>query len=460
MKNGFDVAVIGGGPGGYVAAIKASQLGGSVVLFEKDAVGGTCLNRGCIPTKTYVKTAEYIKHIKNARARGIQIEVSQLGVNMVDVVANKNEVVKKLTTGVAGLLDSNQVKVIKGTAVLTKDGKVLCAGQSYEAKNIILAGGSKPRFLDIPGIESQGVLTSDTLLDLEEVPKSLVIIGGGVIGCEFATAFAAFGSEVTIIEFTDQLVKPMGKDIYKYLRKAIKTQGIKTVLNTAVESIERSEAGMLVVKTSDQKTITADKVLVATGRSADLECLGERSDEIAMDKTFVAVDCEMRTSIPNVFCIGDMNGQLQLAHAASKMGEIAAVNAMGGNEKVDLRYIANCLYTLPEAATVGLTEEAAKKEHDIAVGSFSLQANGRALASGETDGFIKVIIEKKYGEILGVQMVAPVAAEMISEAALCMSMEITAHEVAATVHPHPAYSEAFMEACADALGKCIHLPRK
>ncbi len=460
MKNGFDVAVIGGGPGGYVAAIKASQLGGSVVLFEKDAVGGTCLNRGCIPTKTYVKTAEYIKHIKNARARGIQIEVSQLGVNMVDVVANKNEVVKKLTTGVAGLLESNQVKVIKGTAVLTKDGKVFCDGQSYEANNIILAGGSKPRLLNIPGIESQGVLTSDTLLDLEEVPKSLAIIGGGVIGCEFATAFAAFGSEVTIIEFTDQLVKPMGKDIYKYLRKAIKTQGIKTVLNTAVESIERSEAGMLIVKTSDQKTITADKVLLATGRSADLECLGERSDEIVMDKTFVSVECEMRTSIPNVFCIGDMNGQLQLAHAASKMGEIAAVNAMGGNEKVDLRYIANCLYTLPEAATVGLTEEAAKKEHDIAVGSFSLQANGRALASGETDGFIKVIIDKKYGEILGVQMVAPVAAEMISEAALCMSMEITAHEVSATVHPHPTYSEAFMEACADALGKCIHLPRK
>ncbi|UYO63451.1 dihydrolipoyl dehydrogenase [Acetobacterium wieringae] len=460
MKNGFDVAVIGGGPGGYVAAIKASQLGGSVILFEKDAVGGTCLNRGCIPTKTYVKTAEYIKHIKNARVRGVHFEVSQFGVNMVDVVANKNEVVKKLTTGVAGLLDSNQVKVIKGTAVLTKDGKVFCDGQSYEAKNIILAGGSKPRVLDIPGIENQGVLTSDTLLDLEEVPKSLVIIGGGVIGCEFATAFAAFGSEVTIIEFTDQLVKPMGKDIYKYLRKAIKTQGIKTVLNTAVESIERSETGMLVVNTSDQKTITADKVLMATGRIADLECLGERSDEIAMDKTFVSVDCEMRTSIPNVFCIGDMNGQMQLAHAASKMGEVAAVNAMGGNEKVDLRYIANCLYTLPEAATVGLTEEVAKKEHDIAVGSFSLQANGRALASGETDGFIKVIIDKKYGEILGVQMVAPVAAEMISEAALCMSMEITAHEVAATVHPHPTYSEAFMEACADALGKCIHLPRK
>lgn len=460
MKNGFDVAVIGGGPGGYVAAIKASQLGGSVVLFEKDAVGGTCLNRGCIPTKTYVKTAEYIKHIKYAHSRGIRIDVSQLGVNMVDVVANKNEVVKKLTTGVAGLLDSNQVKVIKGTAALTKDGKVFCDGQRYEAKNIILAGGSKPRVLDIPGIKSQGVLTSDTLLDLEEIPKSLVIIGGGVIGCEFATAFAAFGSEVTIVEFTDQLVKPMGKDIYKYLRKAIKAQGIKTVLNTAVESIEQSEAGMFMVKTSDQKTITADKVLVATGRSADLECLGERSNEIAMDGTFVLVDCEMRTSIPNVFCIGDMNGQMQLAHAASKMGETAAVNAMGGNEKVDLRYIANCLYTLPEAATVGLTEEAAKKEHDIAVGTFSLNANGRALASGETDGFVKVIIEKKYGEILGVQMVTPVAAEMISEAALCMTMEITAHEVAAMVHPHPTYCEAFMEACADALGKCIHLPRK
>lgn len=220
MNTGFDVAVIGGGPGGYVAAIKAAQLGGKVILFEKDTVGGTCLNRGCIPTKTYIKTAEYIKHIKNARPRGIDLDAGQVKINMADVVANKNEVVKKLTNGVAGLLDSNGVQVVKGKAVLSKERKIICKGNTYEAKSIILAGGSKPRMLEIPGINSPGVLTSDAILDLQDIPQSLVIIGGGVIGCEFATAFTAFGSEVTIVEFTDQLVKPMGKDIYQYLKKA------------------------------------------------------------------------------------------------------------------------------------------------------------------------------------------------------------------------------------------------
>lgn len=460
MKKGFDIAVIGGGPGGYVAAIKAAQLGAKVVLFEKDTVGGTCLNRGCIPTKTYVKTAEYIKHIKHAHNRGIRIDTSTLEVDMPAIVAQKDQVVKKLTTGVAGLLESYGVTVIKGMASLTKERQISCDGTLYDAKKIILAGGSKPAIPGISGIDDTDVLTSNEILDLKEIPKRLVIIGGGVIGCEIATAFAAFGSEVTIVEAADQLVANMGKDIYKHFKKSIKEQGIKTLLKVAVASIYRNESGNLIVKMSDQKTLEADKVLIATGRCAELECLGEMSNDFKMNLKYVAVDEQMRTSIANIYCVGDMNGQGNLAHTAFKMGESAAMNAMGGNERVDLRYIPNCLYTLPEAALVGLTEEAAKKEYDISVGSFSFSANGRALGSSEAEGFVKVIIDKQYGEILGVQILGAAATEMIGEATMCMSMEITAHEVADTIHPHPTYSEAFMEACADALGKCIHLPKK
>ncbi|AFA49674.1 dihydrolipoyl dehydrogenase [Acetobacterium woodii] len=460
MKNGFEIAVIGGGPGGYVAAIKAAQLGAKVVLFEKDTVGGTCLNRGCIPTKTYVKTAEYIKHLKHAEHRGIHIDTSTLAVDLPAIVAQKDEVVKKLTSGVAGLLESYGVTVIKGLASLTKERRISCAGEIYDVPKIILAGGSKPALPGIPGIADSDVLTSNEILDLKEIPKRLVIIGGGVIGCEIATAFAAFGSEVTIVEAANQLVVSMGKDIYKHFRKSIKAQGIKTLLKVAVAAIDRDENGHLIVKTADQKTLAADKVLIATGRCAELACLGEMRDDFEMVRNYVAVDEQMRTSIANIYCVGDMNGQGNLAHTAFKMGESAAINALGGNECVDLRFIPNCLYTLPEAASVGLTEETAKKDYDIAVGSFSFSANGRALGSSETEGFVKVIIDKQYGEILGVQILGAAATEMISEATMCMSMEITAHEVADTIHPHPTYSEAFMEACADALGKCIHLPKK
>lgn len=460
MSETYDVGVIGGGPGGYVAAIKAAQLGGSVILFEKDTVGGTCLNRGCIPTKTYVKTAEYMHHIKNADKRGILIDPSKLGVDMVKVVDHKNQVVKKLTGGIAGLLDSHGIVRIKGTGTLTKEKKILCEGRTYHVNHIILAGGSKPVIPPIPGADNPRILVSDSILDLDQIPKTLVIIGGGIIGCEFATAFAAFGSHVSIIELADQLVPNMGKDIHKYLQKSLKAMGVKMLLKTSVQEIKEIPSGNLIMKTSDKKEIEADSILIATGRCADLESLGDLKEVINTEKGYVSVRDSMETNSPDIYCVGDMNGQSQLAHAAFKMGEVAAINAMGGNEKVDLRFVPKCLYTLPEAAVVGLSLEECEKEYDVAIGNFSFMANGRALASGETEGFVKVMIDRKYGEILGVQIVGATATEMISEAASLMAMEITAHEVANIIHPHPTYSEAFMEACADALGKCIHLPKK
>ena len=463
----YDVAVIGGGPAGYVAAIKAAQLGSSVVVFEKDTVGGTCLNRGCIPTKTYLKTAEYIHHIQSASKRGIKLASAKFEVDMTEVVAGKNGVVKKLTSGVAGLLKANSVESVKGTASLTSDGKVLCDGTVYNARKIILCGGSKAGLIPIPGIDGNpNVLTSDGILNLDKLPKHLAVIGGGVIGCELATAFRAFGSEVTIIELMDRLVPSMDAEISTSLKKSLESQGVRVLLSHKVSKVD----GGSIHLDGEAKPIKADKILLSIGRSADLECLGEMSGRIKVERGNVCVDALMRTNIPDIYAAGDITGLSMLAHAAFKMGEVAAANAMGQNalgqnalghsEKCDLTNVPACLYTLPEAASVGLTELEARKSHDIAVGRFPFGANGRALASGESEGFIKVIVGKKYGELLGVHIFGGAATEMIAEPASLMAMEITAHEVADIIHAHPTYSEAFMEACADALGRCIHLPPK
>ena len=457
----YDIAVIGGGPAGYVAAIRGAQLGGSVILFEKDMVGGTCLNRGCIPTKTYLKTAEYLHNIRGAGERGIKLSTAGLSVDMEAVVANKNKVVKQLTSGAAGLLKAYGVEVVQGAASLTAAGKVTCRGKVYDAKNIILCGGSKAGVLPIPGArDNPKVLTSDGILDLTTLPKKLTVIGGGVIGCEMASAFRAFGSEVTIVELTDRLVPTLDADISAELRKALESQGVRVLTGQKVSKIGNRGRAVSVCLDGVAEPLLATKVLLSTGRFSDLECLGELKDKIKVEQGKVVVDNAMRTSVPHIYAAGDINGRLMLAHAAFKMGEVAAANAMGHNETCDLRHVPGCLYTLPEAASVGLSEAEARKSHDVAVGRFPLRANGRALASGEPDGFIKVVIDKAYGEILGVHMVGGAATEMIAEPAAMMAMEITAHEAAEIIHAHPTYAEAFMEACADALGRCIHLPPK
>ena len=456
----YDIAVIGGGPAGYVAAIKGAQLGGSVVLFEKDTVGGTCLNRGCIPTKTYLKTAEYISNIRRAGERGIKLASTEFTVDMAEVVANKNKVVQQLTTGVAGLLKAWGVEVVAGTASLTAAGKVTCDDKVYAAKSVILCGGSKAGILPIPGAAGNpSVITSDEMLGLTALPKKLTVIGGGVIGCEMAAAFRAFGSEVTIVERTDRLVGTLDADISAELRKALESQGVTVLTGKKVEKIGKKGRATAVF-IEGEEPILAGKVLLSIGRFSDLECLGEWEDKIKTQHGKVVVDDHMRTNIPNIYAAGDINGRVMLAHAAFKMGEVAAANAMGRSETCDLGLVPGCLYTLPEAASVGLTEIEARKSHDVAVGSFPMRANGKALASGEPEGFIKVVIDKKYGEILGVHMVGGVATEMIAEPTALMEMEITAPEAAEIIHAHPTYSEGFMEACADALGHCIHLPPK
>jgi dihydrolipoamide dehydrogenase len=456
----YDVAVIGGGPAGYVAAIRAAQLGGRVVVFEKDVVGGTCLNRGCIPTKTYVKAAEYLHHIENARTFGITVDVGSAKVDMPRLVTFKDTVVKRLTGGVASLLKSNGVDVVRGEAKL-EDGNTVSSGDKrYTAKSVILCGGSVAGRIPVPGINHPKVLTSDGMLEAREIPRRLAVIGGGVIGCEMATAFRAFGSEVTVIEALPRLVGTMDGEISGSVLKTFRKNGIKVLLGAKLEGVS-DKNGSPVLSVGGEGDIEADTALLSVGRSSDLTCLGAMSGKIATERGRIIADDHMSTNVKGVFAAGDVVAAMpMLAHAAFKMGETAASNAMGRDERARFKNVPGCLYTIPEASSVGLTEDEARAKHDISVGKFPMTANGRTLASGGKGGFIKVIVEKKYGAILGVHMVGESATELISEAAALMEMEITAHEATEIIHPHPTFSEAFMEACADALGRCVHLPAK
>ena len=455
----FDVVVIGGGPAGYVAAIRAAQVGGKVAIVEKSELGGTCLNRGCIPTKTFLKNAEIIEGIEMSSKRGIILENEKFTVDMPKVVSLKNEIVKTLTNGVQGLLKSNSIKIFKGVGKINKDKDVVINGEEVLRTNkIILAGGSKVGSVNIPGIESKRVLTSDDILDLKELPKSLAVIGGGVVGVELGQAYLSFGSEVTVIEMMDRIVPGVDREASETLRKALEKKGMKILTSSKIKEII-DEGDKLRIKLEDKEDVVAEKALLSIGRVPDLEAVGEL--DLEMERGKIKVDKYMETSVKGVYAPGDINGIKMLAHAAFRMGEVAAENAILGNHReIKLETTPSAIYTIPEVGMVGLTEEEAKEKYDINIGKFAFVGNGRALASGDTTGFVKVIADKKYGEILGVHIVGQSAAEIINEASSLMAMEITVDEVIKTIHGHPTFSEALFEACADVLGEAIHLPKK
>ena len=455
----FDVVVIGGGPAGYVAAIRAAQVGGKVAVVEKSELGGTCLNRGCIPTKTFLKNAEIIEGIEMSSKRGIILENEKFTVDMPKVVSLKNEIVKTLTNGVQGLLKSNSIKIFKGVGKINKDKDVVINGEKVLRTNkIILAGGSKVGSVNIPGIESKRVLTSDDILDLKELPKSLAVIGGGVVGVELGQAYLSFGSEVTVIEMMDRIVPGVDREASETLKKALEKKGMKILTSSKIKEII-DEGDKLRIKLEDKEDVVAEKALLSIGRVPDLEAVGEL--DLEMERGKIKVDKYMETSVKGVYAPGDINGIKMLAHAAFRMGEVAAENAILGNHReIKLETTPSAIYTIPEVGMVGLTEEEAKEKYDINIGKFAFVGNGRALASGDTTGFVKVIADKKYGEILGVHIVGQSAAEIINEASSLMAMEITVDEVIKTIHGHPTFSEALFEACADVLGEAIHLPKK
>ena len=460
LEDNYHVAVIGGGPAGYVAAIKAAQLGAKVAIVEKGVFGGTCLNVGCIPTKTYLKNVEIIEHIKVAASRGIIIDPSAIKVDMEKVQEFKNGVVRKLTSGVEGLLKSNGVEIFKGVGKINKNKDVVVNDtQIIKADKIILAGGSKVAKVNIPGIENDKVLTSDDLLEIKEVPETLAVIGGGVIGTEMGQSFAGLGSKVTIIEMMDRIVANLDHEVSEELTRDIKKKGMEVITSARITEIV-DKGDKLEIKIDGKESIIADRALMAIGRVPDVEGVGEI--KLETEKGRIKVDKYMETSVKGVYAPGDVNGIKMLAHVAFRMGEVAAENAVKGNQRsVKLLSAPSVVYTLPEVAMVGLTEEQAREKYDdIRIGRFNFSANGRALASSESVGFVKVIADNRYGEVLGVHIIGPTAAELITQASLIMEMEITVDEVVKTIYGHPTYSEAIFEAFADVLGEAVHIPKK
>ena len=459
-ENSYHVVVIGGGQAGYVAAIRAAQLGAKVAIVEKGTFGGTCLNVGCIPTKAYLKNAEIIENIENAASRGIMLESTKFTVDMDKVMSFKNSVVKKLTSGVEGLLKSNGVDIYKGVGKINRNKNVVVNDkQILKADKVILAGGSKVNRINIPGIESPKVFTSDDILFTTEVPETLAVIGGGVVGIELGQSFASFGSKVVVIEAMDRIIPMIDHEASDLLTQTLRKKGMEIITSARITEIVDKD-NRLEIKIDGHDSVFADKALLAIGRVPDTEGIGEVQFE--MDRGKIKVDKYMETSVKGIYAPGDVNGLWMLAHTAFRMGEVAAENAVKGNHReANLHSAPSVVYTLPEVAMVGLTEEKAREKYgDVRVGKFQFVANGRALASGDTVGFVKVIADNRYGEILGVHIIGPVAAEIINQASLIVEMEITVDEVVKTIYGHPTYSEALFEACADALGEAIHIPKK
>ena len=460
------VIVIGGGPGGYVAAIRAAQLGAEVTVVEKQYLGGTCLNVGCIPTKCLLHSAELVEQIKT-QGKEIGVEVEGVKVNFPQVIAHKNAISKQLTSGVAGLLKLNKVKKVDGTAKFTgeKQLEVTKADGSKETMTtdaIIVATGSVNAQPPIPGLkENPNCIDSTGALSLEKLPQTMVVIGGGVIGLELACAYAAFGTKITVVEAMDHMLPMLDGDLTKIGVAHMKKMGMDFHLECPVQSVESSPVGAKVVcKDKSGKTVTfeAEKVLVAIGRKANTAGLDLAAGKIDNDKGRILVNDKMETNVPGVYAIGDcVFGHAQLAHTASAMGEVASENICGLEAHYCEKTNPTCVYMEPEAASVGLTEEQCKAQ-GIAykVGKFPMSANGKALILNGGEGLVKIIAGAEYGEILGMHIIGPRATDLIAEGALAIEGEMTLDEIIDTIHSHPTVTETMREAALNAEKRAIH----
>lgn len=456
------VMVIGGGPGGYVAAIRAAQLGAKVTLIEGDAVGGTCLNRGCMPTKAILHSAEVLHEIKKADSIGII--ANDIVVDWEKVQANRAQVVANLTGGVRGLIKANKIKLVTGNASFTGAKTVVVDGTEYSADKIIIASGSYPIMPGIPGLrETEACIDSTACLELDHIPESMLVIGGGVIGIELGSAYARFGTKVTVVEMLPKLLPLMDSELTGMVQKQLEGEGMEFMLSAKVTKIEKSAKGAMVfVETATGvQEIEAEKVLVCVGRGPNTAGLNLDKAGITVKDGFIQANAMLETNVAGVYAVGDCNGKLMLAHAAMMMGEAAAENAMGATSTFDATTSPSCAYIGPEFAGVGYTEEQLKaKGIAYKVGKFPTSANGKSMVMGHNDGMIKVIAGEQYGEILGVHILAPHATDMISEAALAIKLEATIEELVETVHCHPTVAEGLREAALAAEKRAVHIPNK
>jgi dihydrolipoamide dehydrogenase len=458
-----DVAVLGGGPGGYTAAIRAAQLGAKVACIEKEVeLGGTCLRVGCIPTKAWVQTAFALKEAEEHFGK-FGVQVSGTTLDFAASNAWKAGVVHQMTQGVAGLFKANGVEWVKGVGRF-KDANTLAVegGEDVTFKQAIIATGSFPLRPPIPGLDSPRCVDSTGLLAQEQVPARLVVLGGGIIGCEFASIFRRFGSEVTVIEMLDTLIPQEDADAAKELAKQFGKRGIALELGKQCTQVD-DDGSQLTVHFGERETVQADVMLVSVGRGPLVEGLGLEAIGVQFDRRKgIAADEHRRTTVPHIYAVGDCAGYWQLAHTAFREGEVAAENACGHDAVVDNRAVPRPIYTDPEIAGVGLTEAEARAQHgdDVAVGQFPWVANARAVMQDETVGWVKSIHETRYGELLGIVMVGPHVTDLIEAGVVAIDAESTVETVADGMAPHPTLSEAIKEAGLAALGRAIHIPNR
>ncbi|GAB1476821.1 dihydrolipoyl dehydrogenase [Bacillota bacterium] len=462
-----NLIIIGGGPGGYVAAIRAAQLGFQVTLIEKDKIGGTCLNRGCIPTKALYKNAETLNSLQNAGDFGI--ELSDFSFAMAKVQSRKEDIVEKMRAGTEQLLKGNKIQIIKGEARFLDSNtlEVLTgAGEStlLKAEGIIIATGSLPSVMPEAGMNLSKVISSDQALNLDYVPKRMVVYGGGVVGVEFACIFASFGSEVTIIKYRPRLIRSLDEELSKRLAFFFRKKKIQFDTGVKIKEVEEVDGGIKIITDSDKgiKEYECDLLLNAAGRSPNIAGLNLEAAGVDYDAKGIKVNENYQTSTPGIYAIGDVIGGQMLAHVASEEGKVCVERMKGISSSVNYDAVPSCVFSFPEVAAVGLTEEQAKEQSiEYLVGKSLFAANGKAMTLGEPEGFIKIIADRASHKILGVHIIGPHASDLIPEGTLAIQQGLTIEQIGETIHAHPTLAEAFWEAVMDAKGEAVHiLPHK
>ena len=457
-KMDFEIAVLGGGPAGYVAAVRASQLGASVALIEEKELGGVCLNRGCIPTKALLKTGEAFQVIKSSKEYGIESSIQSI--NWAAAVERKNRVVKNLNMGLEQMLLAKGITIIKGRGIVENKNRLIVRNEDKSVEvncnKLILTTGARPMVPNIKGIDLEGVLTSNEAINLNDLPGSMMIVGGGVIGLEFASMLNSLGVKITVVELLDRILPTEDEEVAAELQKIMKRRGISFKLSASVNKIEKNAEGLNVTYTVDDKINVqlCDKVLVAAGRKLNSDIFENLSLEIKNGT--IVVNESMETNRKGVYAAGDLTGGKLVAHLAFMEGKTAAENALGIHSKVNYMAVPTCVYTNPEVASVGFTENGARQAGiDVKVGRFNFRNNGRALTLGEREGFVKIVVDQE-NTIIGGQILGFNSSELISEITLAITLKAKADVLANMIHPHPALSEAIWEACSDVIGFPIH----